>query len=781
MVEPIRMFHLCRDHATTMHKLLLLLLLLCSVALNSSGQRVGVVLSGGGAKAAAHLGVLRALEENHIPIDYIAGASMGAVIGGMYASGYTIAEIDSVLRSEEYQRMAVGEVDEELRYYFKESDPSAGMGTLKFSKGNLITPVLPTNLTNASLLDFNFMRGFAGPSAAANYDFNELMIPFRCVAADVENKEQVVFRGGHLSTALRASMTYPFYLQPIRVDGKLLFDGGLYNNFPSDILYNDFIPDVIIGSNVSSNEEPPNEDDPLSQIRSMVVYETNFESLCEDMIIINPEIAGVTTFEFDRINEAIDGGYATANAMMDSILAMVDDRVDPAALAAKRNAFRAKIHPLQSIGDITVTGLDNAERTYVRKFLGNRKQREGAIPLERIKRDYFRVYADDKIRSIYPTATFNQRTNAYRLNLDMKKEKDIFLTVGGNFSSRPLNMGYVNLRYNILGRASSTINANSYFGKFYGSVHLSSRFDFSASLPFSVEPFLTFNRWDYFRNFATFFEDVRPSYIVTNERFGGVRFRFPVNNKGRFDLIGNIAEINDDYYQTSSFLASDTADRTRMYAGIFDAIYDRNTLNHLQYPNSGTRLKIQLKYTNGEEQTIPGSTSFDRDTIRTKRDWLVLKAQYTNYFTKLGPFKVGMLMEGVLSNQPLFQNTAASLISAQRFQPIPESRTFYMPQFYAHSYAAGGLMLVTRFSTSLDLRVEGYGFIARDQIMTSVEGEVMRNSAVEPFYIGSAALVFHSPLGPLSLSTNYYDGKERPWSFLFNFGYLIFNRSVRHY
>lgn len=103
-----------------------------------------------------------------------------------------------------------------------------------------------------------------------------------------------------------------------------------------------------------------------------------------------------------------------------------------------------------------------------------------------------------------------------------------------------------------------------------------------------------------------------------------------------------------------------------------------------------------------------------------------------------------------------------------------------MPQFRAHNYAAGGLMLVTQFSNSIDLRFEGFAFLANGRIMEAVDGTPMYNNELQPFYIGSGSLVLHSPLGPVSVSLNYYDQKELPWSFIFNFGYLIFNRSVRH-
>lgn len=759
-----------------MRDLIALLFALVSLVSVTYGQKVGVVLSGGGTRAAAHVGFLKAIEEHDIPIDYITGTSMGAIVGAMYASGYTIAEIDSIMRSDEYIQMARGEVSDQMGFFFKEYDASASMGTIKLSRENLITSTLPTNLVNPSLFDFGLMEGFAAPAAAAEYDFDQLFIPFRCVAADVARKEAVIFKDGDLASAVRASMTYPFYVDPIKIDGRLLFDGGLYNNFPSDVMYDDFMPDVILGSNVSSNTIEPREGDLFSQIKSMVVFETNFETLCESMLIVDHDL-DVGTFDFNAIGVAIDAGYQAALAQMDEIKELTDRRTTSEERTEKRNVFRSNFKPLV-FDEITFSGVERGQRSYLRRFMS---RKESIIDAERLRKQYFRVFSDDKIRSIYPQATFNPDRDAYSLNMDVKREKDILLSVGGNFSSRPVNVGFINARYNTFGKIGSTVNLNSYFGKFYGSAHASVRFDFPSSIPFSVEPFVTLNRWDYFRSFATFFEEVRPSYIVINEQFAGLRARVPVGNRGRIDVIGSAAQITDDYYRSSTFLATDTADRTRMNALVGDIVYERSTLNRKAYAHTGTRLKIQVKGTAGNEVTIPGSTSVLRDTINTSRDWVMLKANYVNYFSRIGPFKTGFMLEGVLSNQPLFQNTRTSQIAAQAFQPIAESQTFFLPQFRAHNYAAGGLMLVTRFSRSVDLRIEGYGFLANGRIQEAPDGGPQYNYELRPYYIGSTSLVLHSPLGPVSVALNYYDLKEgNPWSFIFNFGYLIFNRSVRH-
>jgi len=154
--SPNFVFDLRKPMRLTVRYLSFIFLLLLSGAV--SAQRIGVVLSGGGAKAAAHIGFLKALEENEIPIDYITGSSMGAVVGGMYASGLSIHQIDSIVRSEEYIRMAEGDIDDELRFFFKEEAPSASMGTIKFTRGKLST-LLSHQFDQYGIARFQFYVG----------------------------------------------------------------------------------------------------------------------------------------------------------------------------------------------------------------------------------------------------------------------------------------------------------------------------------------------------------------------------------------------------------------------------------------------------------------------------------------------------------------------------------------------------------------------------------------------------------------------------------------------
>ena len=180
------------------------------------------------------------MKENDIPIDFISGTSAGALIGSMYAVGYSPEEIEEFVLSENFQLMVNGEVRPNQRFIFRESDSDASLFDFNFGLGSKIKKSLPTNFTSSTLLDYQMLKILGTVSASNGDDFNNLFVPFRCVASDIANKQSVVLKDGHLNEAVRASMSYPFYFKPIKINETLMFDGGLYNNFPADVLYNDF-------------------------------------------------------------------------------------------------------------------------------------------------------------------------------------------------------------------------------------------------------------------------------------------------------------------------------------------------------------------------------------------------------------------------------------------------------------------------------------------------------------------------------------------------------------
>ena len=758
------------------------LLILCIGLPNlAHSQRVGLVLSGGGAAGLSHVGVIKALEENNIPIDFIAGTSMGALVGSLYAAGYSTDEMTKLFSSEEFLHMTQGKVEDDYIYHFQKPQNDASWISIKFFKDTAWKASIPTNFISPAAMDIELMERLAGAASRANYNFDSLMVPFRCVASDIRAKRSVVFGTGDLSQAVRASMTYPFYMQPITVNGQLLFDGGLYNNFPIDVMDSAFAPDILIGSNVSSQVEPPTEDDLILQIKNMLIKREKYQIDSEKGWIVSPDVIDVGAFEFTHPKEIIDSGYVAAIRDMDSIKALVNRRVSQEDLALKRMRFRKGQKPLE-FKQLIIEGLNKRQSKYVENIMW--RKRDTLLGINRIKPSYYRVFGDNKIKSIYPRARYNQDDQSYDLLLNIKREQDLIVDFGGNFSSRPINVAFLSLKYNHLGKTGIQISGNSYFGNLYGSIQGKVRIDFPTSLPFFIEPEFTLNRWNYFKSRATFFEENKPSYLVQNEQFGGINIGMPAWNKGTLKGGISVLNINDEYYQTKDFTQTDTADETTFDGMSVFLQYEKSTLNHKLYPNQGRYLSVRTRLIDGEEFNEPGSTSDLNRNYRKLHNWFQLKVTYDNYYQQRGRFRLGIMLEGVFSTQELFNNYTATVLRAPAFIPTPESKTLFLETFRAFQYVAGGHKFIIHIANNLDLRLEGYIFQPYREILKDEEESVVLADKTfnRRFTIATANAVYTSPVGPVSLGLNYYHNtpevsleNDTPLTFLFHFGYIIFN------
>ena len=410
--------------------------LICMLTMH--GQKVGVVLSGGGASGLAHIGVLKALEENNIPIDYISGTSIGGLIGAYYAAGYTPKEIENLVKESFFLKVTKGEVPFQNTFLLKERQSYASMVTFKVNPGKTFLRNLPVNVINSVPIDYYLMETFCGTSANAKYNFDSLLIPFRCVASDVQNKQLKLFKEGDLATAVRASMSYPFYLRPIEVDNALLFDGGLYNNFTTDVMYKEFNPDFIIGSNVAEKTPPPDDDDLYSQLRNMLVNQTNFDPIGENGILVQPW-SDVNIFNFSDAQRLIDSGYAATKRNIQKIRLQVKRNAENSSLADKRAQLRSQEKKNITFNDVQIQGLSMKQKDYVLKSIFFERK---PFTLSQLKRRYFRLASDELIRSIYPVAERSFMDSSYRLILRTKDEKPLFVDVGALVSNRPISEAF---------------------------------------------------------------------------------------------------------------------------------------------------------------------------------------------------------------------------------------------------------------------------------------------------------------------------------------------------
>ncbi len=749
------------------------------------GQKVGLVLSGGGSKGVTHIGVIRALEEEGIPIDYITGTSMGAIIGGLYASGYSPDEIESMVTSPEFDYWLSGKVDEKYTYFFKKPEPDASWADFRFRVDSVVSASLPSNIISPVLMDFAFMKIFAGASAAAGYNFDSLMVPFRCMASDIARTEPVVLRDGDLGSSIRASMTFPFYFKPIRIDGKLLFDGGMYNNFPSDIMLQDFFPDIIIGSQASANYAEPEADNIISQIQNMLMLKSQYSVICENGVLIKPNLKKANVIDFSNTPEFIDSGYMATRRKIAEIRSFVVDTVKESELAAKRANFNNRKPPLL-IGNFHVTGLKSGQFEYVNRILrknafsaakAGKGGEIGNLSLGMIEPEYFKLLSEGKIEQIYPRLYFNDATGFYDLMLDVKSQIQVLASVGGAVTSSAVNELFLQLQYNSWNKLATRVQANAYFGRFYNSGMIEGRIDFPYRHPFSLKAQYVFNKFNYFKTNTYFFEDEDPYFLVERDNFMTLSAGFPVTNDGMLTIDFQAGANRDDYYQTNLFSNSDTLDKTtfRFYSpGI---VMEFNNLNRKEYASSGARLFLKTCLVFGREHYFPGSTSPLATDASNNHSWIQSHLAYENYFKKYGRLRFGFYGEAFYSTQKYFSNYSSSILSSSAFQPIPESRIRFMPQFRANKYLALGSRNVYSLRKSIDLRIEAYFFMPTRGIEQTPVTRLARNaSELRVWPVAAGALVYFSPVGPISVSVNYFNGENEPWSFFLKFGYLIFNK-----
>lgn len=751
-----------------------ILTLLLFLPLLTYGQKVGVVLSGGGASGAAHIGVLKALEENNIPIHYITGTSIGALVGALYASGKTPSEIEALFISDEFIEWSNGVPLEKYQFFYKEEDPTAEIVNIDFNLDTLFETNLPISFVSSVPIDFGLMKLFASPSAAAKYNFDSLMIPFRCIAADITNGKEYPFYNGDLATAVRASMAYPFYLSPIKYNDKILFDGGLYNNFPSDIMYHDFMPDYIIGSNVSRKDAPPSEDNLVSQIKSMLSKESNYSIECAKGIIIEPEVNEITLLDFDQNYNAIQEGYRSAIKSLDSIKVNIKDFRTKADLKEKRENFNNKQNSLR-FRHVNITGIEEQQTNYI---FSRALKNKSFFEFDKLEQSYMRLLSDRGIKSIYPIAQFDSASGYYDLELKIKKEKSFQAEFGGIISTRPINTGYVGLRYTRMRKNNLIVSGNTYFGKLHSSAKLGGRLEFPNKLPIYTELSYTASKWDFFNSSTTILEDVNPSYLIKNENFIDLKIGTPVRFKGKFELGSTFFELENEYYQDNSFLRTDTADINRFRGFSPYLEYTRSTLDQKQFAKEGSKLEMKARWVYGDEKNIPGSTSLESEKVISRREWFEVRFRYQNYFFKKSKFKLGGQVEFISTNQPFFNNYTATVLLAPSFQPIPEMATLFQYQYRTHSYGALGLKSIYSFTKRLDLRVEAYVFQPYQEIINNNKSASYGEELSTRDFLGTATAVYTTRIGPIAASFNYYDNAVNQYKFLIHFGYILFNKKA---
>jgi NTE family protein len=371
----------------------------CRPEAGADRPAIGLVLSGGGARGAAHVGVIRVLEEQKVPIDCITGTSMGSIIGGLYASGMTTDELEQTLRTLDWDDALQDDPKREHRPFRRKREDDEFLLQASPGISDRGEIKLPSGFIQGQKLGL-VLKQLTLPVAEVD-DFDRLSIPFRAVATDIVTGHEVVLGSGDLATAMRASMSVPGAFSAVEIDGKLLVDGGMANNIPVSVA-REMGADIVIAVDIST---PLATRDEIKNVLSITAQLTGFltnanaevsrASLTDDDILIVPDLGDITSADFDRSGEAIPTGRVAAEGKVPQLrrLSLSEEQFTTHVAARKPQPAQPSI--------IDFVRLDNRSRISD-DAISARLHIETGKPLDvpSLERDLNNIYGSDLYESV---------------------------------------------------------------------------------------------------------------------------------------------------------------------------------------------------------------------------------------------------------------------------------------------------------------------------------------------------------------------------------------------
>lgn len=434
-----------------MKKILVLILIVLLTISLSAEEKIGLALSGGGARALAHIGVLKVIDKKNIPIDYIAGTSIGAVVGGLYAMGYSAEKIEKIILDLEWNDILNDEISRDDVYISqKRWKPYAN---IFFDLDNNFKPNLPRAFVPGNDL-INKLFALTYPVSTTR-DFDELEIPFRCVSTNIITGKKKVFSNGSLHEVMRASMSFPSVISPFQLEDNLYIDGGITDNLPTGVVKNmgaDFIIGVDASSDLKTNEELISLVDVLEQTVNVNISENIKKSrnICD--VLIKIDLDNIDLLNFDKKEQIIAIGERAAQNYFSDLNYNF----------SIRNKIINNVTNTQKllISDIDVSG---------NNYLSDRKIKEyvGLKPGERysqreISHAIMKAYNSQLFRAIYPVISKIGEKNILKIKVSERKRKRLGFAFSYN-SYNEMSAG-LTLEMNNLIQHNSKLIANINIG-----------------------------------------------------------------------------------------------------------------------------------------------------------------------------------------------------------------------------------------------------------------------------------------------------------------------------
>ena len=440
--------------------------LLLPFSLHSQEQRkkVGVVLSGGGAKGMAHIKALKVIEEAGIPIDYIAGTSMGAIVGGLYAIGYTPEQLDSMVRKQDWT------------FLLSDRIKRSAMSLTDRERSEKYTVSIPFTKTPKDAATGGIMKGqnlanlFSDLTVGYHdsIDFNKLPIPFACVAANVVNGEQIVFHDGILSTAMRASMAIPGVFTPVRQDSMVLVDGGIVNNYPADVV-KAMGADIIIGVDVQNALKKADKLNSVPDILGQIVditcqsnHEKNVD-LTDTYIRVNVDGYSSASFTPAAIDTLMRGGEEAAKDQWSSLLALKKKIGIAEDYTPKQHGPYSSLSNARTVyvTDISFSGVEVDDKKWLMKKC--KLEENSDISTQQIEQALYQLRGSQSYSSA--SYTLKETPEGYHLNFLLQEKYERRINLGIRFDSEEIASLLVNATADLKTRIPSRLALTGRLGK----------------------------------------------------------------------------------------------------------------------------------------------------------------------------------------------------------------------------------------------------------------------------------------------------------------------------
>ncbi|MFO0398254.1 MAG: patatin-like phospholipase family protein [Sphingobacteriia bacterium] len=746
-------------------------------------QRVGLVLSGGGGLGMAHVGVIKALEEAGIPIDCITGTSSGALIGGLYAAGYTPDWIEQFVKTEAQSWLAPGWVLQEADY-LNRTDRDGTFVSVPFTlQGNKFQ--LPEQLISDFELNLRLAQYLSPASGAARDNFDSLFVPFRAMAADIFDKRAIKLKQGSLAFAVRASIAVPLFFAPARnEEHAYLFDGGIYDNFPIRAMQEDFEPDVILGVHVGgatiSKRERMQSGRFVRELLSQSVMDNEtWQKMGANSLLIMPQLGEMSSTDFSvpSIEQAIRQGYEAARVMMPEIRKLVARRTSARQLQQARAAFEASKPPLQLV-EVRLLGVNAGERSFLKRILD---LQPGPINFDKIERAYLRIRTDANYAGIFPELIYDPERGGFILKFNINPSVKLSFKFGASFftpSDYQLQLG---ARFRGISVVGYELGADLVNGTFTSQAHIFGRIRFPTRLPLSFALHNRLSNWELQKPGFTLRAGEKSADISQSvfELRPELNLRLG-KNVGQLAAGYVLQDIDYLYFNQEVGNQNDTLDRTELSGGGIFFRYELNQLNRKMYADKGQSLRFSTFYMDMKE-------SYDEDDISTlfwaHHRWLHTSLSYVNYFKILRSGVLGFSVDAGFSTLPNLYAPTATVLSSPLFLPLQDSPLLFIPELYSRAFAAPGFLGVYTVAKNLQLRGQvHYMQSFHDTKTTSRVTD--RTLVLEPdnrIIVAGGGLVYHTKVGPIALMASYYDHDledQDQVRIIAHIGYLLFGRGI---